>query len=136
VEGTTVYLPVNHPGALLFVGDGHAAQGDGELTGNALETSMDWTFSVDVIRNRSTSQPRFENAEFWMASGIANSLPDALQAATTNLSQWLEQDYKLSASEIGLVLGTAIRYEVAELVDPQIHVVAKIAKSALAAIPR
>jgi len=136
VEGTTVYLPVNHPGALLFVGDGHAAQGDGELTGNALETSMDWTFSVDVIRGRSTGQPRLENAEFWMASGIANSLPEALQAATTNLSQWLEQDYKLDASEIGVVLGTAIHYEVAELVDPQIHVVAKVAKSVLASIPR
>ena len=136
VEGTTVYLPVNHPGALLFVGDGHAAQGDGELTGNALETSMDWTFSVDVIRGRSTGQPRLENAEFWMASGIANSLPEALQAATTNLSQWLEQDYKLDASEIGVVLGTAIHYEVAELVDPQIHVVAKIAKSVLASIPQ
>jgi acetamidase/formamidase len=136
VEGTTVYLPVNHPGALLFIGDGHAAQGDGELTGNALETSMDWTFSVDVIRSPSAGQPRLENAEFRMASGIANSLSDALQAATTNLSQWLEQDYKLNASEIGIVLGTAIRYEVAELVDPQIHVVAKIPKSALASIPR
>ena len=49
VEGTTVYLPVGHPGALLFVGDGHAAQGDGELTGDALETSMDVEFTVDVI---------------------------------------------------------------------------------------
>ena len=50
-EGTTVYLPVNHPGALLFVGDGHAAQGDGELTGDALETSMNIEFQVDVIQN-------------------------------------------------------------------------------------
>ena len=49
VEGTTVYLPVNHPGALLFIGDGHAAQGDGELTGDALETSMDIEFTVDLI---------------------------------------------------------------------------------------
>src|SRR6185295_19467015 len=111
VEGTTVYLAVNHPGALLFVGDGHAAQGDGELTGNALETSMDWTFTVDVLR-RPMNQPRLENAEFLMAAGIANSLSEALQAATTNLSQWLEQDYKLNANEIGIVLGTGIRYEV------------------------
>ena len=96
---------------------------------------MDWTFTVDVIR-RPLTQPRLENAEFWMASGIANSLPEALQAATTNLSQWLEQDYKLDASEIGVVLGTAIHYEVAELVDPQIHVVAKVAKSVLASIPQ
>src|SRR5262245_21401439 len=135
VEGSTLYLPVFHPGALLFVGDGHAAQGDGELTGNALETSMDWTLTVDVMR-RPLGQPRLENAEFWMASGIANSLSEALQAATTNLSQWLEEDYKLNPSEIGVVLGTGIRYEIAELVDPQIHVVAKIAKAMLTPIPK
>src|SRR5262249_55194305 len=46
-EGVTLYLPVSQPGALLFMGDGHAAQGDGELTGNALETSMDIEFTVD-----------------------------------------------------------------------------------------
>ena len=54
-EGTTVYLPVFHPGALLFVGDGHAAQGDGELTGDALETSMDIEFQVDVLPRQRAS---------------------------------------------------------------------------------
>jgi acetamidase/formamidase len=136
VEGATVYLPVYHPGALLFVGDGHAAQGDGELTGNALETSMEFTFTVDVIRARPIANPRLENAGNLMASGVANSLPEALQAATTNLSRWLEEDYKLNPNEIGIVLGTSIRYEVAELVDPLVHVVAKIAKPALAPIPK
>ena len=52
-EGTTVYLPVFQEVALLFMGDGHAAQGDGELTGDALETSMEFEFSVDVIRDKS-----------------------------------------------------------------------------------
>jgi amidase len=136
VEGTTVYLPVYHPGALLFVGDGHAAQGDGELTGDALETSTEWSFTVDVIRGRSINQPRLENSEYWMASGISNSLPEAVQAATTNLSRWIEEEYKLNAAEIGVVLGTAIRYEIAEVVDPEVHVVAKIAKSLLTPIPR
>jgi len=135
VEGTTVYLPVYQPGALLYVGDGHAAQGDGELTGDALETSTEWTATVDVIHH-SIAQPRFENTEYWMASGVANSLPEALQAATTNLSRWLEEEYKLNAAEIGVVLGTGIHYEVAELVDPEVHIVAKIAKSLLAPIPK
>jgi len=134
VEGSTLYLPVFHPGALLFVGDGHAAQGDGELTGNALETSMDWTLTVDVIRGLPIQNPRLENADYWMASGIANSLPEAVQAATTNLSQFLEEQYKLNANEIGIVLGTAIRYDVAELVDPLVHVVARIEKRALSHI--
>lgn len=136
VEGTTVYLPVYHPGALLFVGDGHAAQGDGELTGDALETSTEWTFTVDLLRSRNIAGPRLENTEYFMASGISNSLPDALQAATTNLSRWLEEEYKLNPSEIAVVLGTGMRYEIAEVVDPQVHIVAKIAKSLLAPIPK
>jgi acetamidase/formamidase len=136
LEGTTVYLPVYHPGALLFVGDGHAAQGDGELTGDALETSMEWTFTVDVIRGRNIGNPRLENTEYLMASGISNSLPEALQSATTNLSRWLEEEYKLNTAEIGVVLGTGLRYEIAEMVDPQVHIVAKIAKTLLAPIPK
>jgi amidase len=135
-EGVTLYFRVNHPGALLFLGDGHAAQGAGELTGDALETSMEFTFSVDVIKGHAPNMPRAENADYRMASGIANSLPDALQQATTNLSQWLADDYKLSPNEIALVLGTAIQYDVAEVVDPLVHVVARIDKKALATLGR
>ncbi len=130
-EGVTLYLPVFQPGALLFLGDGHAAQGDGELTGDALETSTEYSFTVDVIRNKRSTAPRAENEEFRMASGIANSLPEALQQATTNLSQWLADDFKLDPNEIAIVLGSSIRYDVAEVVDPLVHVVAKIAKSTL-----
>ena len=133
-EGVTLYLPVFHPGALLFLGDGHAAQGDGELTGDALETSTEFTFTVDLIHNKNIPAPRAENAEYRMASGIANSLPDAVVQATTNLARWLADDYQLNANEIAIVLGTSIRYDIAELVDPQIHVVAKIEKSALSKI--
>ncbi len=135
-EGTTLYLPVFQIGALLFVGDGHAAQGDGELTGDALETSMDIEFTVDVIRDKSSGMPRAENAEYFMASGIGGSLQDALQTATSELVKWLMRDYKLNAAEAAIVLGTAIQYDIAELVDPQIHVVAKIGKPALAAVPK
>ncbi len=74
-EGVTLYFGVNHPGALLFLGDGHAAQGAGELTGDALETSMEFSFSVDLIKGKGMNMPRAENAEYRMASGIANSPP-------------------------------------------------------------
>src|SRR6266699_1230230 len=124
-EGTTVYLPVYAPGALLFVGDGHAAQGDGELTGDALETSMDVEF---------TGNPRAENEEFLMALGIANSLAEAVQSATTELANWLQRDYKLEPNEAAIVLGTAIQYKIAELVDPLVHVVAKVRKDAIASL--
>jgi acetamidase/formamidase len=131
-EGVTVYLPVYVPGALLFVGDGHAAQGDGELTGDALETSMDIEFTVNLVRGRNTQGPRMENDEWLMVSGIANSLPEALQQATTEMVRWLERDYKLSANEAALVAGTSIRYEIAEVVDPLVHIVAKMSKEVLA----
>ena len=64
IEGATLYLPVSVPGALLYLGDGHAAQGDGELNGNALETSLDVEFTVDVISG--TSDP-------WAEGGICKS---------------------------------------------------------------
>jgi acetamidase/formamidase len=130
-EGVTMYFPVYHPGALLFVGDGHALEGDGELTGDALETSMDVEFTVDVVENQSVDMPRAENDEYLMALGIGNSLSDALQSATTNLAQWLEHDYSLNASEVAMVLGTSMRYDIAEVVDPQVNLVAKVAKSVL-----
>ena len=133
-EGTTVYLPVNALGALLFVGDGHAAQGDGELTGDALETSMQVKFTVKLIRGQSTRHPRAENDDYLMSLGIANSLPEAVQSATTELANWLQHDYKLEPNEAAIVLGTAMQYNIAELVDPLVHVVAKIRKDALAGL--
>ena len=130
-EGVTVYLPVNVRGALLFVGDGHAAEGDGELNGDALETSMDVEFTVDLVRGQATQAPRMENTEWIMASGIANSLPEALQQATTELLRWIERDYKLSANESAIVVGTSVRYDIAEVVDPLVHIVAKLNKEVL-----
>jgi amidase len=132
VEGTTVYLPVNHPGALLFVGDGHAAQGDGELTGDALETSMDIEFTVDVIEGKNFGHPLAENSEHVISIGIGGSLDQALQMATSGIMRWLDRDYKLSASESAIVVGFAMRYDVVDLVGTQVSVAAKLPKTALA----
>ncbi len=131
VEGSTVYLPVNVPGALLYVGDGHAAQGDGELTGNALETSMDVEFTVDVIPEKHPVNPRVESATQIMAMGLAGSIDDALRVATANMAQWLTDDYKLTPSEVAQVLGTAAEYKVSEVADRNAGVVLKINKDRL-----
>ncbi len=133
-EGVTVYLPVNQAGAILFVGDGHALQGDGELTGDALETSMDVEFTVNLISGERANGPRAEDDEFIMAMGIAGALPDAVRQATTSLARWLEKDYHLTPNETAVVLGTSIRYDIAEVVDPQVNVVAKISKTVLATL--
>jgi amidase len=135
-EGVTVYLPVFQRGALLFMGDGHALQGDGELTGDALETSMDIEFSVELLRQRRISTPRAEDDEFMMAIGISGDLTDALRQATTELSRWLEADYRLNAPELASLLGVSMRYDVADLVGTQVSIVAKMPKAALRGVER
>jgi amidase len=135
-EGTTVYLPVFYEGALLFMGDGHAAQGDGELTGDALETSMEFEFTVDVISGKSIGTPRAENAEYIMAIGIGASLDQALQRATTEMALWLERDYQLNSTESAVIMGFAVKYDVADLVGTQVSIVAKIPKTTLAQLKR
>jgi acetamidase/formamidase len=131
VEGATVYLPVNVPGALLYVGDGHAAQGDGELTGNALETSMDVEFTVDVLPRKPIRGPRVESATHIMAMGLDGSLDGAFRSATANMAQWLADDYKLSPSEVAQVLGTAAEYKVSEVADRNAGIVLKVNKDRL-----
>jgi acetamidase/formamidase len=127
-EGTTLYLGVNQPGALLYVGDGHALQGDGELNGNALETSMDIEFSVDGLQKKEIGTPRAENADYLMAMGLSGSLDDAFSHATSELASWLQQDYKLSSSEVAAVLGSSIQYSISEVADRNVGVIAKIPK--------
>ena len=133
-EGVTLYLPVFHSGALLTMGDAHAAMGDGELTGSALETSVDVEFTVDVIPGFASAGPRLENDGYLMAMGVAGSVGDSIQVATTQLAEWLKRDYKLNDSEVAVLLGAVLQYDITEMVDPQFNVVAKVPKPALKAL--
>jgi amidase len=129
-EGATVYLPVSNPGALLYLGDAHAAQGDGELNGNALETSMDVEFTVDVVPGKHPPAPRVETATAIMAMGLG-SIEEAFRQATSNMAQWLADDYKLTPSEMAQVLGTAAQYHVSEAADRNAGMVLSIDKARL-----
>ena len=133
-EGATVYLPVMQPGALLYVGDGHAAQGDGETTQWALETSLEVEVEVNLIPQRPLATPRVENDTEIMALGQAGSLDDATRSATAGLIQWLQQDYGLSLSEASLVIGAAVEYGVENLAGRSVGVSARLPKSALAGL--
>jgi Predicted acetamidase/formamidase len=130
VEGATVYLPIANAGALLYLGDGHAAQGDGELNGNALETSMDVEFTVDVIPGKRLSGPRVESSTTLMSMGLG-SLDDAFKQATSSMVTWLADDYKLTPSEAAQVLGTAAQYKISEAADRNAGVVLKLDKARL-----
>lgn len=136
IEGNTVYLPVMQPGALLYLGDAHAAQGDGETSQYGLETSMDVEFTVDVLHGKAIATPRVESPTQLMALGQAGSLDDALRAATGGMVQWLQQDYGLTLSESAQVLGSAVEYEIANLAGRSVGVVAKLDKQRLAALPK
>jgi amidase len=131
MEGATVYLAVNVPGALLYVGDGHAAQGDGELNGNALETSMEVEFTADVIPGKRIMGPRVESATHIMAMGLGGSLDDAFRTATASMAQWLTDEYTLTPSEVAQVLGTSAEYKVSEVADRNAGIVLKINKERL-----
>jgi acetamidase/formamidase len=131
VEGTTLYFPVSHPGALFGIGDAHAAMGDGELTGAALETSADVAFTVDVIKGEQTPQVRAETKDYLISFGVAGSVADSIEASTTQLVNWLKKDYGMNDSEVAVFLGAVLKYDITELVDPHYDVVAKVPKSAL-----
>ena len=131
VQGNTVYLPVQQPGALLYLGDGHALQGDGETTQWALETSLDVELRVELIKHRAIAMPRFESPEQIMTLGQAGSSDDALRVATSGMLQWLQQDYGLSLAQATQVLGVAVQYRVANLAGRSIGVAASIDKSVL-----
>ncbi len=131
--GATLMLPVSEPGALLFVGDGHARQGDGEVVGNALEISMDVQLTVDLIKDKKIGWPRLETGEHLMTIGSARPLLQALQHATTELQRWLMSDYGFDERGSSLLMGHALEYDIANVVDPHFTVVAKIRKDLLPA---
>jgi acetamidase/formamidase len=131
-QGVTVYLPVFVEGALFFLGDGHATQGDGEITGTGTEISMDVTFTAWIHRTgKPIAWPRAEDEQFIMAVGNARPLDEALQHATTELLRWLQEDYGLDYRAGSLLLGQCLRYDVGNVFDPAYTMVAKLDKGLL-----
>jgi amidase len=131
VEGVTVYFPVHVPGALLFVGDGHAVQGDGEIVGTGIEISFDVQFTVHLLKGKKITWPRAENSDYLMTVGNARPLDQALQHATTELMHWLMEDYGLDTRAASILLGQCVRYEVGNVFDPAYTMICKIEKKRL-----
>ena len=131
VPGTTLYLPVFEPGALLMVGDGHAAQGDGEIAGAAIETSMDVRFRVDLIKGHAIAWPRLDDGEYLMSIGSTRPLIDAVRLACVDLVGWMVQEHGFETWEATQLLGQAAEIEIAQVVDPSYTAVCAIAKKHL-----
>jgi amidase len=129
--GNVLYLPVNVAGALLYMGDGHAAMGDGEVDGTAVEVPLRARLQVQVIKGRKIEWPRFENENSIMAVGITRPLDDALRVAFTQLVGWIHQDYGLSELDAYELLSKVARIHLNEMVDPNYLIVASIEKKYL-----
>ena len=129
--GVKLTLPVYEPGAMLFIGDGHARQGEGEVVGSGLETSMDVEFKVELIKKKAIGWPHLENATHVMTIGSARPLIEALQHATSELQRLLMEDYGMTERGAQTFMGQAAEYDIANVVDPSFTVVAKIRKSTL-----
>jgi amidase len=130
-EGSAVHLPIFHEGALFYFGDGHALQGDGEIAGSGLETTLDVTFQFDLIKGRTIRWPRIEDAEHIMVAGSVRPLVDAFRIAQVELIEWLVEEYGFDKMEAYQVVSQAGVCRVANVVDPNYTVVAKFPKSLL-----
>ena len=128
VAGTTVYFPVFEPGALFFFGDGHAAQGDGEIVGSGIEISMNVRITLRVIKSKNIGWPQAENEEWIMTVGNARPLDQAVQHATTEMLRWLQADYGLDALGANLLLSQCVRYDLGNIFDPAYTMVCKLNK--------
>lgn len=126
-EGTTVYLPVFHDGAYLYFGDGHAAQGEGEVAGTGLETSMDVILHIDVIKGKQIDWPRLEDEHYIMVAGSGRPLIDAFRLAHVELVEWMEE-YGFGRWDAYALVGQLAENTVANIVDPAYTVVAKFPK--------
>ena len=129
--GNTLYLPVNVPGALLYMGDGHAAMGDGEVAGTAIEVPLRTRLQINLRKGQKINWPRFENDDAIMAVGAYRPLDDALRIAFTELVGWIHNDYGLSELDTYELLSKVARIHLNEMVDPNYVVVASIDKKYL-----
>ena len=126
--GTTAFFPVSVEGALFFIGDGHAVQGDGEIVGTGIETSFEVEFTLRVLKGRQINWPRGENRDFIFTAGNARPLDQAVQHATTEMLRWLTGDYGLTVNEASMLLGQCVEYDLGNIYDPAYTMVCRLAK--------
>ena len=117
VAGSTLYLPVHTAGALLSIGDGHAMQGDGEVTGAALETSLRGTIEVRVRKGQPLKWPRAETPTHYITMGLDPDLNEATRLATREMVEFLVAEKKLSREDAYLLCSLAADLRVTQAVD-------------------
>jgi acetamidase/formamidase len=126
--GSTLYLPVFHPGARFYVGDPHAAQGDGEVDGTAIEQSLTGTFRFILHKGKTIPLPRAETKTHYVMMGIDMDLNRAMRMATQEVVNFLVADKGLAPGDAYALASIACDFHVAEAVDLTQLVVGKVPK--------
>ena len=114
--GAIIYLPVYTENAYLYLGDGHAIQGDGEITGNGVEVSCDVSFSIEIDRLNLECLAG-EDDEFLFTIGNDRPLEKGLSIATAEMFNWLTSRHDLDDNHAGILMGQLVRYEVGNIVS-------------------
>lgn len=126
VAGSTLYLPVFVPGALLSIGDGHAAQGDGEVSLTAIEAPMDVTLRIHLRKGKSIPGPQFRTPSpltkadshgYFATTGIQPDLMEATRQAVRHMVDHLVQEYGLTREEAYILCSVAVDLKISEVVD-------------------
>jgi acetamidase/formamidase len=131
VAGTTIYLPVWNDGALFSTGDGHAAQGHGEVDGTAIETSLKGTFEFKIRKDLAWKMPRGETPTHLIAFGLDSDLDDAAKQALKQMIEWIVALTGIPKDEAYALCSFACDLHVTQTVNNQKGVHAMIAKSIL-----
>ena len=118
IAGTTVYFPVQVEGALFSIGDTHAAQGDGEVSGSAIETPMRIVFEVEVMENtRGMVEPQYESDDYYAVTGFATTIDEAARKATRYMIDYLVAEHGLTPEEAYVLCSIAGDMKISETVD-------------------
>jgi acetamidase/formamidase len=129
VAGTTLYIPVHAPGALLLIGDGHAGQGNGEVDITAMETSLIGTFQLVVRKDMHLTWPRAETPTHYIAMGINEDLREAAKLAVREMIDFLVTEKHLTRDDAYQLASVAADFDITQLVDGTKGVHAMIPKA-------
>ncbi|MDX1493055.1 MAG: acetamidase/formamidase family protein [Longimicrobiales bacterium] len=117
-EGTTVYLPIAVEGANFSIGDTHAAQGDGEVSGTAIEAPMRIVLELEVLKDfRDIPEPQYETDDFYAVTGFGTDIDEATRKAVISMIDYLEAEHGMAREDAYVLASLAGDLKISETVD-------------------
>lgn len=124
--GSTMFYPVQVDGALFSIGDPHISQGDGEISGTAIEASLDVMFQLFIRRDFQFPSPLLRTADSWMTHGFDEDLGLAMRGASLQMLELLTEHYRLSRDDAYSLMSVATDFSVTQVVDGRQGIHARI----------